>query len=295
MVQKLEIISVGKELLMGKIPNVNAHWLSKRATTVGLEVDRIVTVTDDIDLISSVVREAIERKPRFIITTGGLGQTSDDKTLEGIAKGTGRELELNNQALKNIVEKFREQKEGRKLEFTDEQFKRYKQIMLEHERGIFSPYFLRMATIPKGSSMRLNPILEYGGLCVLMELEGTTLIALPGVPQQVNAIFEGLIVPLFKEAAGGVKFLETSIDVRGIGESRLNPLMEQVMNEHPHVYIKSNVRGDTIREGIELYLSTTAENQSIAEKYLNKALTQISQLILEIGGKLTPIKTSSAR
>ena len=105
MAQKLEIISVGKELLMGKIPNVNAHWLAKRATTLGLEVDRIVTVTDDTDLISSVVREAINRKPRFIITTGGLGQTSDDKTLEGIAKGTGRELELNDQALKNIVEK----------------------------------------------------------------------------------------------------------------------------------------------------------------------------------------------
>ncbi len=293
MAQKLEIISVGKELLMGKIPNVNAHWLAKRATTLGLEVDRIVTVTDDTDLISSVVREAIKRKPRFIITTGGLGQTSDDKTLEGIAKGTGRELVLNDKALKNIVVKFREQKEGRKSEFTDEQFKRYKQIMLEHERGIFSPYFLRMATIPRGSRMLLNPILEYGGLCVIMELESTTLISLPGVPKQVNDIFEGLIVPLFKKAAGNVKFLETSIDVRGIGEGRLNPLMEQVMNEHPNLYIKSNVRGDSIREGIELYLSTTAENQSIAEKCLNKALTQISQLILEKGGKITPIKTST--
>jgi len=68
----------------------------------------------------------------------------------------------------------------------------------------------------------------------------------------------------------------------------LNPLIDQVMYENPHVYIKSNVKSDTIREGIELYLSTTAENQSMAENYLNKALTQISELILDKGGKITP-------
>ena len=43
--------------------NVNAHWLAKRATTLGLEVDRIVTVTDNVDVIANEVREAIQRNP----------------------------------------------------------------------------------------------------------------------------------------------------------------------------------------------------------------------------------------
>jgi molybdopterin-biosynthesis enzyme MoeA-like protein len=92
---------------MGKIPNVNSHWLAKRATTLGLEVDRIVTVTDDVDAVSTAVKEAVQRKPRFIITTGGLGPTYDDKTLEGIAKGIGRDLELNEEGLKKIMVRMR--------------------------------------------------------------------------------------------------------------------------------------------------------------------------------------------
>jgi len=143
--------------------------------------------------------------------------------------------------------------------------------------------------------MAVNPILEFGGLCVILDLEGITLVALPGVPLQVKAIFEGLIVPLLKEAAGNVTFLETSLDLRGIGEGRLNPIIDQVMNENPHVYIKSNVRGDQIREGLELYLSTTNENPSTAENNLNKALTQISELIRENGGKITPIIATKSR
>ena len=295
MAKKVEVLCIGKELLMGKMLNVNAHYLAKRATTLGLEVDRIITVTDNIDIIAAAVQEAMQHKPRFIITTGGLGPTYDDKTVEGIAKGTGRQLELNDDALKMIAQKFREQKEGRKAEFSEEEYKRFKQVMLEHEHGIYSPYFLRMATIPKGSRMAVNPILEFGGLCVILELGDTTLVALPGVPLQVNAIFEGLIVPLLKEAAGNVTFLETSLDLRGIGEGRLNPIIDQVMNENPHVYIKSNVRGDQIREGLELYLSTTNENPSTAENNLNKALTQISELIRENGGKITPIIATKSR
>jgi nicotinamide-nucleotide amidase len=222
MAKKVEILCIGKELLMGKMLNVNAQYLAKRATTLGLEVDRIITVTDNIDIIAAAVQEVMQRKPRFIITTGGLGPTYDDKTVEGIAKGTGRQLELNDDALKMIAQKFREQKDGRKAEFTEEEYKKFKQVMLEHERGIYSPYFLRMATIPKGSRMAVNPILEFGGLCVILELADITLVALPGVPLQVNAIFEGLIVPLLKEATGKVTFLETSLDLRGVGEGRLN-------------------------------------------------------------------------
>jgi nicotinamide-nucleotide amidase len=140
--KKVEILCIGKELLMGKMLDVNAHYLAKRVTTLGLEVDRIIVVTDNIDIIAAAVQEAMQHKPRFVITTGGLGPTYDDKTVEGIAKGTGRQLELNDDALKTIAQKFREQKEGRKLEFSEEEYQRYKKIMLEHEHGIYSPYFL---------------------------------------------------------------------------------------------------------------------------------------------------------
>ncbi len=270
---------------MGKISNMNAHWLAKRATTLGLDVDRIVTVTDDIDVISSVVREAIQRHPRFIITTGGLGPTYDDKTLEGIAKGTGRSLEFSEQALKKIIERWRERMERRRSELNEQDLKRIRQRIADQERGNYSPFILDSATIPNGSSVVSPRDMIDGGLGIMMEIESTTLIALPGVPQQVNAIFEEWLVPLIKEVAGNVTFLETSLNLKGIWERVLNPLIDQVMYENPNVYIKSNVKSDTVREGIELYLSTTAENQKMAENYLNKALTQISELIRDMRDK----------
>jgi len=276
---------------MGKMVNANAHWLAKRATTLGFDVTRILTVTDDIDEISTAVQEAMQRHPRFIITTGGLGPTSDDKTLEGIAKGTGHKLAINHQALRQIDEVFQKRIETRRSEFTDAELKRFEQIIAEHARGKFSPYTLRIATIPEGSRIVLNPNARTGGLGVLVELDGTTLVTLPGVPGEVEAIFEERIVPLLREVAGEVTFLEKSLDLKGIWEGQLAPLIDQVMAENPQVYIKSNVKGDSRRDGIELYLSTTDENSRIAEDNLNKAFARITQLLQDKDEKLrlTPV------
>ena len=295
MTERLEIICIGKELLMGKMLNLNSRWLAKRATTLGFNVNRILTVTDDIEEISTAVQEAIQRHPRFIITTGGLGPTYDDKTLKGIAKSTGRKLEVCHQALRQIDEIFKKRLETHRSEFSDKDLRRFEQRIADHARGKFSPYTLRVATIPEGSRIVLNPNLKTGGLAVIMELDGTTLISLPGVPGEVEAIFEGEIVPLFREVAGEVTFLEKSLDLMGIFEGRLSPLIDQVMSENPQVYIKSNLKGDVRRDGIELYLSTTDENQNIAENNLNKALTRITELLQDKDGKLNIHQPSSTR
>ena len=286
MTQRLEIICIGKELLMGKMLNLNSHWLAKRATTLGFNVSRILTVTDDVDEISSAVQDAIQRHPRFIITTGGLGPTYDDKTLKGIAKATGRKLEISHEALRQIDEIFRKRLETHRSEFSEQDLRRFEQTVAEHARGNFSPNTLRLATIPEGSRIMLNPNLKTGGLAIIMELDGTTLISLPGVPGEVEAIFEGGIVPLFREVAGEVTFLEKSLDLMGIWEGQLSPLIDQVMSENPQVYIKSALKGDVRRDGIELYLSTTDEDPKIAESNLNKAFTRITELLQDKDGKL---------
>ncbi|MEM2912378.1 MAG: molybdopterin-binding protein, partial [Candidatus Bathyarchaeia archaeon] len=103
----IEIVCVGNELLIGKTLNTNAQWLAKRITTMGLNVKRIITIGDDTDEISQALKECLKRKPAFIITTGGLGPTFDDKTLEGIAKALNRKLETNQQALKMVEKKYR--------------------------------------------------------------------------------------------------------------------------------------------------------------------------------------------
>jgi molybdopterin-biosynthesis enzyme MoeA-like protein len=58
MAQMIEIICIGEELLMDKMLNINAYWLAKRATTLGFKVSRIVTVTDNVNEISTRAKNA---------------------------------------------------------------------------------------------------------------------------------------------------------------------------------------------------------------------------------------------
>jgi molybdenum cofactor synthesis domain-containing protein len=275
MARSIEIICIGNELLIGKTLNTNAQWIAKRVTSLGLNVRRITNVGDDADEISSAVREAIQRSPRFIITTGGLGPTFDDKTLQGLAKALERNLEINDDALKMIEEKYRKYAEEGKMEKVE-----------------LTPPRVKMAKLPKGAKPLFNPVGTAPG--VVMEHEGTTIVALPGVPPEMKAIFDGSVVSLLKRAAGDVTFFETSIEATGVMESEVAPLIDQVMHDNPYVYIKSHPKGAETVSRIEFHLSTTAKNSSIARKRVGNALVQLSELIQRKGGKIKPVKMERA-
>lgn len=269
--QYVELICIGNELLIGKILNTNAYWLAKRITSLGLSIRRITIVGDDLDEIASAVKESIQRRPIFIITTGGLGPTFDDKTLEGVAKAIDSELEENKEALEMIRRKYEQYvAEGRIEKFE----------MTQHR--------LKMAKLPKGAKPLPNPVGTAPG--VLVEYGGITMIMLPGVPQEMMAIFDESIEPLMRKAAGNLAFYEASLDVRGVPESDLAPLIEQVMRENPYVYIKSHPKISERSHHIELHISTTSDNPNVARQRIERTIVQISSLIHDRGGKIQPIR-----
>jgi len=268
----VEILCLGNELLIGKIANTNAQWLAKRITTLGLKVRRITVIGDDVNEIASALRESEERKPIFIITTGGLGPTFDDKTLEGVAAALNLELEQNDEALKMIEETYRRYvAEGRIESFE------------------LTPPRVKMAKLPKGSKPIHNPIGT--APAVLTEHDGTRLIMLPGVPQEMKAIFDESVAPLIREAAGNLTFYELSIGVRGVPESELAPVVDNVMHENPYVYIKSHPKAAEKVPRLELHLSTTSDDAKLARQRVSRALMQISEIIQKKGGKIKPIES----
>jgi molybdenum cofactor synthesis domain-containing protein len=273
MVQQMEIICVGNELLIGKTLNTNAHWLAKRATSFGIMVKRITVVSDDFEEIAKIIKEALHRKPRFIITTGGLGPTFDDKTLEGIAKALNRKLEVNEKALKMVREKYEAYAKARRIE----------QVEL-------TPPRIKMATLPEGAEPIPNPIGTAPG--VRIEIEKTILIALPGVPSEMEAIFEESVASLLKREAGKAVFFETSIYADNIMESSLAPLIDKAMHDNPYVYIKSHPKGEEKKPHIEIHFSTTAENSKIAKDRIGKAIIQLSELVQKNGGKIRTLRKS---
>ncbi|MDI6691128.1 MAG: nicotinamide mononucleotide deamidase-related protein [Candidatus Bathyarchaeota archaeon] len=267
MVQQIEIICVGNELLTGKTLNTNAQWIAKRATSMGIVVKRIIVVSDDTDEIANAIKEALQRKPRFLITTGGLGPTFDDKTLEGIAKALNRRLEVNEKALKMVRQKYDAYAKAGGI-----------------ERVELTPPRIKMAKLPEGAEPLPNPVGTAPG--VRIDVEKTFLIALPGVPSEMEAIFEESVVSLLKREAGKAVFFETSIYADNIMESSLAPLIDKTMHDNPYVYIKSHPKGEEKKPHIEIHFSTTAESSKIAKDRIGKAIIQLSELVQRSGGKI---------
>lgn len=268
MTQRIEILCVGNELLIGKTLNTNARWLAKRITTLGLKVNRVTVIEDDTEEISKALKEIFRREPRFIITTGGLGPTFDDKTLAGIASALGQELEANPEVLRMLEEKYREYAEKGGLKG---------KVKLTESR-------IKMARLPREAHPLRNPVGSAPG--VLMNHGKITIIALPGVPSEMEAIFDESIVPMLKRVAGNASFYEATIGVDGVAEPDLAPLIDRTMHDNPYVYIKSHPsRKEEGKPHIELHLSTTASDSATAKSRVGKALIQIGELVRAEGGK----------
>lgn len=268
MPSQMEIICIGNELLIGKTLNTNAQWLAKRATTMGVIVKRIIVAADNVNEIADVIREALQRKPRFIITTGGLGPTFDDKTLEGTAKALNRKLKISGKALAMIKKKYESYVRERKM-----------------EKAELTPARVKMATIPENAEPLPNPVGTAPG--VRIDVEGTVLIALPGVPSEMKSIFDETVAPLIKKEAGENTFFEESVYVNGIMESTLAPFIDQVMHDNPYVYVKSHPRGEERKPHLEIHFSTSATEPKIAKDRLKMAITRLSVLIEKAGGKVS--------
>ena len=264
----VEIICVGNELLIGKILNTNAQWLARYITSLGGRVRRINTVEDDIDEFSLALKDSLTRNPTFIIITGGLGPTFDDKTLEAIAKTLNKPIELNEEALLMVKKKYHQY-----------EIAISKPIELTSAR-------LKMARLPKEAKPLPNPVGTAPGM--FLEYNASKIAALPGVPKEMEAIFEASLVPIIRKAVGSLFVYEKSLRVTEIIESEIAPLIDMVMHNNPYVYIKSHPKDAEPIPIIELHLSTTLESREKAENYVETVAKQISQKIIEHGGKIEP-------
>jgi nicotinamide-nucleotide amidase len=162
-----EIITIGNELISGRILDLNAWYAAGRLTASGLQVTRITTVGDDAERLSKVLKKAVKQS-FFVIATGGLGSTEDDVTNEIVAETLDRPLCLN-----------------------EEMFRLIKTYVAR--RGIkMSPSLEKMAWMPEGSKM-IDP---QGMACGFSLLEDRAhLYFLPGVPDQMRYLMDKFVLP----------------------------------------------------------------------------------------------------
>lgn len=218
-----EVLCVGDEILMGRTMDTNSNWLCKRFYELGGKVKRVTVVGDDVDEIERAVRESVSRGIDWLIVTGGLGPTYDDKTLEGLAKAAGKELVFDDEAMKMVMEAVRR----RGLKYPVDEG-------VEAGRR-------KMATIPFGSKALFNPVGTAPG--VLLQISGTKVVSLPGVPSEMKAIFDMSVAPLISERTVQTRTVE--LKVIGLPEAAMAAFIMQAVQRHPSIYIKSHPQGFT--------------------------------------------------
>ncbi|MDL4771460.1 CinA family nicotinamide mononucleotide deamidase-related protein [Actinomadura xylanilytica] len=191
---RVELLTVGDELLLGDTINGNAAWLGRRLADHGVEVTRSVVVGDETDVIVQAAGAALERADA-VITTGGLGPTYDDLTRDALAKAAGVPL-IRDAALER---RLRERAAASGLEL--------------------EPMALRMAEVPEGAGLLRNTAGSAPGLRV--ELPGGVVYALPGVPFEMRTIMDEVVLPELAARAGRPEVARRTLRTARLWESMI--------------------------------------------------------------------------
>lgn len=260
---RVEILAVGNEILTGRVLDTNSNWLARAITAMGGEVARFTVVRDTVDEIVREVKNAMANTSRVIITTGGLGPTFDDRTLEAVAQALDRPLVLHAEALEWVIQKYEEFKVKGFVDSDD-----------------ITPSREKMAHLPDGSTPLPNSVGAAPG--VMVESKGCTLFCLPGVPAEMKAIFQEHVEEKLKLIFGSRSFVERDITTDVGDESKLVPIIDAVMKEVDGVYLKSKPThfGQNVRIGIRI--TAWGEYEEVLKKRVEKAIIELKDQLKKI-------------
>jgi nicotinamide-nucleotide amidase len=265
----VEIVSAGNEVLIGDVLDTNTNWLCVRITGLGGLVRRTVMLRDDVAAIATEIHGALARRPALVFTVGGLGPTSDDRTLEGVALGLGVGLELHPEAERMVADKY--------AEFHAKGFVPFAE-MNESRR--------KMARLPAGARPLVNPI--GGAPAVLCERNGTAIVSLPGVPGELMAIVETSLDELFARIFGSAHYEERSLEVALQDESAIAEILQRAEREHPAVYVKSRAKVLGSSRVIRVTLSARGESEAAVADLLAPVAEQLLAQIAAAGYTVRP-------
>jgi nicotinamide-nucleotide amidase len=202
----LEVVTIGTELVLGHTIDSNAPYLARALAAIGARVVRKTSVPDEPDAIRGAVADALERTG-FVVTSGGLGPTRDDRTVPLVADLFGVPMVTDDAYLAHLERRW--QRLGR--------------------TGSMPDANRTQAQIPEGAVPLPNPRGTARGLW----LEGGrgTVVMLPGVPHELRGLTDSELVPRLAARAGAAGVIRSRIlRICGVAESqladRLGPLEE---------------------------------------------------------------------
>jgi nicotinamide-nucleotide amidase len=248
----VELITIGDELLLGYTIDTNAAHLARTLAAIGVSIVRRATVGDDADDIAAAVRDALDHTGA-VITTGGLGPTSDDRTRPAVATLFGRELVPD-----------------------EERWEALRALWKERGRGEIPLTNRTQIMIPRGATVLTNRHGTAPGIW-LEDERGRWCAMLPGVPREMRGMLADELVPRLTARVGTALTVVRSRTIRttGIAESTLAETLGAMA---------SGVDGLSLaylpgQEGVDLRLTSRDHSAADADEALRVAVAKLRECV----------------
>lgn len=247
---RVEIFAIGNELCYGRVYDTNSFWIADQTTRLGAKVQRITCVPDVVEEICTALTAALDRSPDFIILSGGLGPTSDDLTIESLSKVLDVEIEINNEIFRALAEREGVTKDDLQV-------------------------IAKMARSLKDASCFPNP--DGWAPVTLVEKCETTLVALPGPPEEMRACFTEYLT---KRISDKTRYRSVSQRILvKMYEDQASLITKEIMKRIPGTYLKPLVGNYDREKGLPVDVVVFAGDENACRLRMKNTLKNLRELV----------------
>ncbi len=246
---RVEIITIGDEILIGQIVDTNSAWMAVELNKAGFEIAQITSVHDDAQHIINAL-DAAQTRADIILFTGGIGPTKDDITKQTLCKYFDTKLIFNAEVLHNIEE------------------------LLKNRQRALNELTVTQAMVPENCTVIQNPV----GTAPItwFEKAGKVIVSMPGVPNEMINAMSTEIIPRLQSKFETPAIVHKTIIVKGYPESALALKIADWENNLPKYLHLAYLPAYGI---IRLRISGSSDNELALEFEINQQANQLSEIL----------------
>jgi len=247
---KVEIITIGDELLIGQILDTNSAWMAKKLNDFGFCIEQITTISDNRKHIMNALTEA-QSRAEIVIITGGLGPTKDDITKTTLCEYFKTDL-IENKEVLNDVKKM---------------FNAFGSEMIEENR--------KQADVPANCQVIRNSRGTAPGMW--FNEDDKIVVSIPGVPYEMKALMNHYIIPQLCKKFNTPIIVHKTVLTQGVGESFLAKKIQEWENSLANDNIKLAYLPSVGM--VRLRLTTSGNDEAQLLKVVNRKIKNLQGLI----------------
>ncbi len=234
------IIVIGTELVIGQSRDRNSEYLGDWLSHKGFDTRFIIKVPDDIEIIAEELRQAVD-KVDLLILTGGLGSTHDDVTRDAISVAGKKRLKPDPEMSDKIERLI--------------------------PPGADREAFMRQAYLPEGASW-LGPV-KGSAPGIAVELKGTIVYALPGVPAEMTAMLEQISSDLQNRFGATSGTAMKKVKLKGLSEPEASRLVDPIITSYQHLTF------NILASSKDIVITIISQDDNVGRQDLDKAVEAV--------------------